>query len=56
MHLDLDFIRSQFPAFQAPDLRDQVFFENAGGSYACRQVIWRLSRFYRERKVQPYAP
>jgi selenocysteine lyase/cysteine desulfurase len=32
------------------------FFENAGGSYACRYVIWRLHRFYKERKVQPYAP
>lgn len=28
--------------------------ENAGGSYACRYVIWRLTRFYKERKVQPY--
>ena len=29
-------------------------FENAGGSYTCRQVIDRLHRFYTERKVQPY--
>jgi selenocysteine lyase/cysteine desulfurase len=56
MQLDLDFIRAQFPAFQAPDLRDHAFFENAGGSYVCRHAIWRLSRFYRERKLQPYAP
>lgn len=34
----------------------QAFFENAGGSYTCAPVIERLSRFYRERKVQPYAP
>lgn len=54
--LDLDFVRAQFPAFSEPSLRDQAFFENAGGSYACRYVIWRLHRFYRERKVQPYAP
>jgi selenocysteine lyase/cysteine desulfurase len=54
--LDTDFIRAQFPAFQEPSLRDQAFFENAGGSYACRYVIWRLHRFYKERKVQPYAP
>ncbi|RMF40670.1 MAG: aminotransferase class V-fold PLP-dependent enzyme, partial [Alphaproteobacteria bacterium] len=27
-----------------------------GGSYPCRQVIDRLTRFYRSRKVQPYAP
>ena len=54
--LDVDFVRAQFPAFQEPALRDQAFFENAGGSYPCRQVIWRLDRFYRQRKVQPYAP
>ena len=52
--LDPEFVRAQFPAFQEPSLRGQAFFENAGGSYACRYVIWRLHRFYRERKVQPY--
>ena len=54
--LDLDFVRAQFPAFAEPSLAGEVFFENAGGSYPCRQVIDRLTRFYRERKVQPYAP
>ncbi|MCL4187436.1 MAG: aminotransferase class V-fold PLP-dependent enzyme [Rhodobacteraceae bacterium] len=52
--LDLEFVRAQFPAFSEPTLRDHAFFENAGGTYACRYVIWRLHRFYRERKVQPY--
>jgi len=56
MQLDTDFIRAQFPAFQEPSLRDRVFAENAGGSYMCRYVHWRLNRFFRERKVQPYAP
>lgn len=56
MQLDLDFVRAQFPAFAQPQLQDQGFFENAGGSYPCRFVIDRLTRFYRERKVQPYAP
>lgn len=56
MSLDLGFVRSQFPAFAVPDLADRAFFENAGGSYACGAVIERLTRFYRERKVQPYAP
>ena len=55
MQLDTEFVRSQFPAFSEPSLQGQAFFENAGGSYACRQVIDRLTRFYRERKVQPYA-
>lgn len=56
MILNLDFVRAQFPAFSQPELAGQAFFENAGGSYACRQVIDRLTRFYRSRKVQPYAP
>ena len=55
MPLDIDFVRAQFPAFSEPSLQGQAFFENAGGSYACGQVIDRLTRFYRQRKVQPYA-
>ena len=54
--LDVDFVRSQFPAFSEQSLEGQAFFENAGGSYTSSQVIDRLTRFYRERKVQPYAP
>ena len=54
--LDIDFVRAQFPAFSEPSLQGQAFFENAGGSYTCGQVIDRLTRFYHERKVQPYAP
>ncbi len=54
--LDTDFVRAQFPAFEEPSLKGQAFFENAGGSYTCRPVIERLERFYRQRKVQPYAP
>ncbi len=54
--LDLSYVRSQFPAFSEPSLAGQAFFENAGGSYPCRPVVERLARFYRERKVQPYAP
>jgi cysteine desulfurase family protein (TIGR01976 family) len=54
--LDLPFVRSQFPAFAEPSLKDWAFFENAGGSYACGPVIERLNRFYRETKVQPYGP
>ena len=54
--LDIDFVRAQFPAFDVDALKDQAFFENAGGSYACQPVIDRLTRYYVERKVQPYAP
>jgi selenocysteine lyase/cysteine desulfurase len=53
---DLDFVRSQFPAFDEESLDGWAFFENAGGSYASRQTIDRLHRFYTETKVQPYGP
>ena len=39
MNLDLDFVRSQFPAFREPSLAGFAHFENAGGSYACGQAI-----------------
>ncbi len=52
--LDLNFVRTQFPAFSEPTLQGQAFFENAGGSYTCRQVIDRLGEYYRRLKVQPY--
>ncbi len=53
---DTAWVRSQFPAFSVPALQGKAFFENAGGSYPCAQVVHRLTRFYTERKVQPYAP
>ncbi len=56
MTLDIEYVRAQFPAFDEPTLRGQAFFENAGGSYTCAPVIDRLTRFYHQRKVQPYAP
>lgn len=56
MTLDTAWVRAQFPAFAEPALQGQAFFENAGGSYTCQPVIDRLTRFYTQRKVQPYAP
>jgi selenocysteine lyase/cysteine desulfurase len=56
MKLDLDFVRSQFPAFSEPSLKGLAFFENAGGSYPCKQFINRLTDFYMKNKVQPYYP
>jgi selenocysteine lyase/cysteine desulfurase len=56
MDLDIDFVRTQFPAFAEPSLQGWSFFENAGGSYACGQVIQALRRYYVETKVQPYGP
>ena len=56
MQLDMEFVRRQFPAFESPVLSGRAFFENAGGSFPCRQVVERLHRFYTDRKVQPYGP
>ena len=56
MKLDLQFVRAQFPAFSEPSLKGWAFFENAGGSYPCIQVINRLTDFYMKNKVQPYYP
>ena len=53
-NLDINFARNQFPAFSEPSLQGFAHFENAGGSYACGQVVDRLNRYYRETKVQPY--
>jgi selenocysteine lyase/cysteine desulfurase len=52
--LDLNFVRQQFPAFSEASLSSQAFFENAGGSYACKQTIDLLYNYYRKTKVQPY--
>ena len=53
--LDIDYVRSQFPAFKDPLCKDWSFFENAGGSYVPQQVIERLNKFMTSTKVQPYA-
>ena len=52
--LDTSFVRNQFPAFSEQSLEGFAHFENAGGSFACAQMIDSLHRFYRETKVQPY--
>jgi len=55
MQLDIEHVRSHFPAFALPDMAGQAFFENAGGSLACRQTIDALTGYYTETKVQPYS-
>jgi len=47
--LDLDFCRSFFPPLE----NNEVYFENAGGSYAARQVIDALDGYMRECQCQP---
>lgn len=54
MTLDIDWVRAQFPAFSEPSLDGWAFFENAGGSYPCRQVVDRLHDLYTTAKCQPY--
>ncbi|MGK2856012.1 MAG: aminotransferase class V-fold PLP-dependent enzyme [Thermoanaerobaculia bacterium] len=56
MKLDVEFVRSQFPAFDHVPAKQWAFFENAGGSYVCRQVVDRLHAFMTEYKAQPYGP
>ena len=55
VQLDLDVVRSNFPAFSRPINDGQSFFENAGGSFACRQTIDALTEYYTDLKVQPYS-
>ncbi len=55
IRLDVDFVRSQFPAFREPLSKDWSFFENAGGSYVPMNVIDKLTDFMKSTKVQPYA-
>ncbi len=52
--LDFQFFRKQFPFFETSKAQEWSFFDNAGGSFTCAQVIDRLTKFYRENKVQPY--
>ncbi len=54
--LDLDLVRAQFPAMRDGVGDDVAFFENAGGSFPCQQVIDRLTAFYSDLKVQPGHP
>ena len=53
--LNIDYVRSQFPAFNDPLSKDWSFFENAGGSYVPQNVIDKLTYFMTSTKVQPYA-
>ena len=53
--LDIEYVRSQFPAFKDPLSKDWSFFENAGGSYVPQNVIDNLKNFMISTKVQPYA-
>tara|TARA_B100000900_G_scaffold395264_1_gene393467 strand:+ start:832 stop:2079 length:1248 start_codon:yes stop_codon:yes gene_type:complete len=53
--LDIDYVRSQFPAFKDSLSKDWSFFENAGGSYVPQNVIEKLTEFMISTKVQPYA-
>lgn len=53
MPLDLDFVRSQFPAFADADTARWAHLENAGGSYAAGQVVDLLTSLFSSAKVQP---
>jgi selenocysteine lyase/cysteine desulfurase len=51
---DVGFSRRQFPFFDTSESGDWAFFDNAGGTLPCRQVVEKLEYFYRYNKVQPY--
>ncbi len=53
--LDVNFVRQNFPAFSSAELSGSLFFENAGGSYACADTVNALHDYYKLNKVQPYA-
>jgi cysteine desulfurase family protein (TIGR01976 family) len=53
MTLDLEFVRAQFPAFADPVTGRWAHLENAGGSYAARQVVDLLGDLFSRAKVQP---
>ena len=53
---DINFVRSQFPAFKNEVSAETIFLENAGGTYVPRQVIDHLNKFMISTKVQPYGP
>jgi cysteine desulfurase family protein (TIGR01976 family) len=53
--LDVNYVKSQFPAFKDPLSSKWAFFENAGGSYVPHNVISHLNKFMTSTKVQPYA-
>jgi selenocysteine lyase/cysteine desulfurase len=48
-------VRSHVPAFASAGNADASFFENAAGSFACRQTIEALTSFSTDTKVQPYS-
>lgn len=53
--LDVSFARQQFPFYQLENKAINGFFDNAAGTFTCRQVIERLNHFYLNNKVQPYS-
>ena len=55
VQLDLDFVRSNFPALSRPVNEGQSFFENAGGSFACQPTIDAMHEYYTDLKVQPFS-
>ncbi len=52
-HLDVQFVRQHFPAFNGETRVQGHFFESAGGSFPCQETIEALNSFYRHNKIQP---
>lgn len=56
MKLKTEFIREQFPTLRRNETKHFGFFENAGGSYVCRQVMDAHDKYWQKMRVQPNAP
>jgi len=52
-HLDIQFVRQHFPAYDGETRVQGHFFESAGGSFPCQETIEALDSFYRHNKIQP---
>lgn len=52
--IDVEWARSQFPAFARPELADWAHLENAGGSFVCQQVLDITDDYLRGTRIQAY--
>jgi len=53
--LDVNFARQEFPFYQVKNPLVSGFFDNAAGTFTCKDVIEKLNHFYLYNKVQPYS-
>lgn len=52
--IDYEWVRAQFPILNQQNDSDFVFFDNAGGTFPCKQSNDISAEFYNHHKMQPY--